>query len=227
MIPLRDTIPSRHFPFINLALIAVNCLTFLYELRLGHRLPWLIGVFGLVPAHFHLLAPASMLPLFTSMFLHGGWMHLLGNMLFLYIFGDNVEDRLGHARYLLFYLLSGAAAGVAQVYSAGHTNMPMIGASGAIAGVSGAYFLFFPTARVVTLVPIFFFFQIVEIPAVIFLLLWFLLQVFYGLATVSVVGRAVGGVAWWAHVAGFLFGAVAGPLLAWQPRRAHARSVRW
>ena len=219
MIPLRDTIPSRHFPFVNLALIAVNCLIFLYELSLGDRLLRMIRVFGLVPVHFDLWSPAGILPLFTSMFLHGGWMHLLGNMLFLYIFGDNVEDRLGHARYLLFYLLSGAAAGVAQVYSAGDTSVPMIGASGAIAGVSGAYFLFFPTARVVTLVPIFFFFQIVEIPAVIFLLLWFLMQVFYGLATVSVVGRAVGGVAWWAHIAGFVFGAVAGPLLAWRPRR--------
>ena len=221
MIPLRDTIPSRRFPFVNLGLIALNCVCFLFEVSLGDDLASFIETFGLVPARFDLLSAAGVMPLFSSMFLHSGWLHLLGNMLFLYIFGDNVEDRLGHVRYLFFYLLSGAAAGLAQAYSMADSVVPMIGASGAIAGVSGAYFLFFPTARVVTLVPIFFFIQIVEIPAVVFLFLWFLMQVFYGVAAGS--GQhGMGGVAWWAHVGGFVFGMISAPLLA--PRR---RLVRW
>jgi rhomboid family protein len=221
VIPLRDTIPSRRFPFVNVALIGLNCVCFLFEVSLGDDLTSFIQLFGLVPARFHVLSAAGVIPLFSSMFLHSGWLHLLGNMLFLYIFGDNVEDRLGHARYLFFYLLSGAAAGLAQAYSMADSLVPMIGASGAIAGVSGAYFLFFPTARVVTLVPIFFFIQIVEIPAVVFLLLWFLMQLFYGVAA-GTGQQAVGGVAWWAHVGGFVFGMVSAPLLA--PRD---RVARW
>lgn len=224
MIPLRDTIPSSRFPIVNLALIALNSAVFVYELSLGPHLTHFIGAYGLVPARFHALAPHGVAPLVTSMFLHGSWLHLIGNMLFLYIFGDNVEDRLGHVRYLLFYLLSGAAAGLAQVYSLMDSTMPMVGASGAIAGVSGAYFLFFPTSRIITLVPILFFFQIIEVPAVVFLLLWFLMQLFYGFATVSVHGRAVGGVAWWAHVGGFVFGMIAAPLLV--PRQRPVRLVR-
>jgi membrane associated rhomboid family serine protease len=223
VIPLRDTIPSIRFPLVNLALIALNCGLFVYEIALGRHLAHFIGVYGLIPAHFDALSSHSVMPLVSSMFLHSSWIHLLGNMLFLYIFGDNVEDRLGHVRYLLFYLLSGAAAGLAQVYSLADSTVPMIGASGAIAGVSGAYFLFFPTARVITLVPIFFFIQIVEVPAVVFLLLWFIMQLFYGLMTVSVEGRAVGGVAWWAHVGGFVFGMIAAPLLARRRRRSVLR----
>jgi membrane associated rhomboid family serine protease len=226
VIPLRDTIPSRRFPFVNLALIGLNCLCFLFELSLGDDLFSFIAIFGLVPARFHLVSTAGLVPLFSSMFLHSSWLHLLGNMLFLYIFGDNVEDRLGHARYLFFYLLCGVAAGLAQVYAMAGATIPMIGASGAIAGVSGAYFLFFPTARVVTLVPIFFFFEIIEIPAVVFLLLWFLMQILYGVATGVGEGRAVGGVAWWAHVGGFLFGMLSAPLLA--PRnRTPGEAPRW
>lgn len=228
MIPLRDTIPSARVPFINLALIAVNGACFLYELSLGGGAEHLIRAFGLVPARFHGLSVSGLLPLFTSMFLHSSWLHLLGNMLFLYIFGDNVEDRLGHLRYICFYLLSGAAAGVAQVYALPGSTFPMIGASGAIAGVTGAYFLFFPRARVLTLVPILFFFQIIEIPAVVFLLLWFVMQVLYGLATVSAAGHMVGGVAWWAHIGGFVFGMIAAPLLA--PSRRPplpARGLPW
>jgi membrane associated rhomboid family serine protease len=219
VIPLRDTIPSETVPFVNLTLIAANAACFFYELSLGSHLPRFIETFGLVPAHVHLLGPVVGVTLVTSMFLHSGWLHLIGNMLFLYIFGDNVEDRLGHVRYLVFYLLSGAVAGLAQLYAAQDSSLPMIGASGAIAGVSGAYFLFFPTARVITLVPIFFFVQIIEIPAVIFLLLWFFMQLFYGLATVAVQGGAVGGVAWWAHIGGFVFGLIAGPVLAPRNRR--------
>jgi membrane associated rhomboid family serine protease len=214
MIPLRDTIPSARFPFVNVTLILLNGVCFLYELSLGPDLSRFIYAFGLVPARLHTLSVAGLGVLLSSMFLHSGVLHLLGNMLFLYIFGDNVEDRLGHARYLIFYLLSGAAAGVAQAYALPTSTYPMIGASGAIAGVTGAYFLFFPTARVVTLVPIFFFFQIVEIPAVVFLLFWFVMQILYGLVTVSAAGRVAGGVAWWAHIGGFVFGMIVAPLLA-------------
>ncbi len=214
MIPLRDTIPSTRIPFINFALIAVNGACFLYEVSLDGEVQHFLHLFGLVPARFHGFTLPGLLPLFTSMFLHSSWLHLLGNMLFLYIFGDNVEDRLGHLRYLCFYILSGMAAGLSQVYAFHTSTLPMIGASGAIAGVTGAYFMFFPRARVVTLVPIFFFFQIIEIPAVVFLLLWFGMQVLYGLATVSAAGHVVGGVAWWAHVGGFVFGMIVAPLLA-------------
>jgi membrane associated rhomboid family serine protease len=228
MIPLRDTIPSARWPIINLTLIALNGLCFMYELDAGN-LHQFIQVFGLVPARLHSGSAAAMATLFTSMFLHGSWLHLLGNMLFLYIFGDNVEDRLGHLRYLCFYLLCGAAAGVAQAYAVPSSTLPMVGASGAIAGVTGAYFLFFPRARVVTLVPIFFFFQIIEIPAVVFLFLWFVMQLLYGMATMSAAGQAVGGVAWWAHIGGFIFGMIAAPLLAPVKRMqaARLRGLSW
>jgi len=226
VIPLRDTIPSSTFPIVNLTLIGLNVVSFLYEMSLGYRAERFIEIFGLVPARFEAMPSVGAVTLVTSMFLHSGILHLVGNMLFLYIFGDNVEDRLGHVRYVAFYLLSGAAAGLAQIYSVPHSTIPMIGASGAIAGVSGAYFLFYPTARIVTLVPIFFFFQIIEIPAIVFLLLWFLMQLFYGMATVSVAGRALGGVAWWAHIGGFVFGMIAAPLLA-RTRRRRVLPAPW
>jgi membrane associated rhomboid family serine protease len=178
---------------------------FLYEASLGNRADAFIVHWGLVPRHFGL---ANLL---TSMFLHGGLLHLLGNMLYLYIFGDNVEDRLGHVRYLLFYFLCGFAAGGAQALSSPGSNLPMVGASGAIAGVSGAYFLFFPSARVVTLVPIFFFLQVMEVPAVFFLLIWFLWQLMSGVASLG--SAAGGGVAFWAHIGGFVAGMVLGPTL--------------
>jgi membrane associated rhomboid family serine protease len=192
-------------PVVNYAIIAANVVVFLYEASLGNRADAFIVHWGLVPRHFGL---ANLL---TSMFLHGGWLHLLGNMLYLYIFGDNVEDRLGHVRYLLFYLLCGFAAGGAQALSSPGSNLPMVGASGAIAGVSGAYFLFFPSARVVTLVPIFFFLQVMEVPAVFFLLIWFLWQLMSGVASLG--SAAGGGVAFWAHIGGFVAGMVLGPTL--------------
>ena len=162
-------------------------------------------------------APATLAPLVTSMFLHGGWMHLLGNMLYLHIFGDNVEDRLGHFRYLFFYLATGIVAGVAQLVISPNSSLPMVGASGAIAGVTGAYFLFFPRARVVTLVPVFIFIQIVELPAVFFLFFWFAFQLLLGIGSLGT-DASGGGVAFWAHIGGFIAGMVLGPLLA-QPRR--------
>jgi len=205
VIPLRDTIPSSRVPIVNYTIIAVNVAVFLHEATLGRRSEAFLFTYGLVPREFMVTT------LFTSMFVHAGWLHVLGNMLYLYIFGDNVEDRLGHIRYVVFYLLCGAAAGATHALTAVHSGVPVVGASGAIAGVSGAYFLFFPTSRVVTLVPIFLFVQIIEIPAVFFLFMWFVWQVVSGVATLGAASR--GGVAVWAHVGGFVAGMIIGPLL--------------
>jgi len=209
MIPIRDTIPSSRVPVVNYLLVAANLGLFFYEISLGERLLPFIERYAVVPARL-LGGPLSVRELLTpltAMFLHGGWMHVLGNMLYLYIFGDNVEDTLGHGRYLLFYIACGAASFAVQIGFQPASAVPNIGASGAIAGILGAYFLLFPRARVVTLLPLFVFFTVVEIPAVVFLGLWFLLQFLSG--TVSL-GRseAAGGVAWWAHVGGFVAGAV-------------------
>jgi membrane associated rhomboid family serine protease len=149
----------------------------------------------------------TFLPLFTSMFMHGGWLHLIGNMLFLYVFGDNIEDRLGHLRYLLFYLLAGLGAAFTQIFINPVSQIPMVGASGAIAGVLGAYILLFPTARILTLIPIFFFIQLVELPAYLFLGIWFIMQLVSGMLSLGI-GADAGGVAWWAHIGGFATGAV-------------------
>ena len=215
MIPLRDTNPPARLPIVNYALIALNVAVFVYELALGPGFERFLFTYGLVPRSF------SFTTLVTSMFLHGGLMHLLGNMLFLHIFGDNVEDRLGHVRYLFLYLLSGVAAGAAQTVTNPGSAVPMVGASGAIAGVSGAYLLFFPTARVVTLVPVFFFLQLVEVPALVFLLVWFLWQIFSGVAALG--GAGDGGVAFWAHVGGFVAGMILGPAL----RERRRPATRW
>ena len=183
MIPLKDTIPSRTVPFVNYTLILLNLLSFFYQLSLGPHLEKFLYAWGVVPAQFfaplsigHLHLSQKILPLFTSMFLHGGWLHFLGNMLYLYIFGDNVEDRLGHARYFLFYLLCGVLAAAVHLLTNTGSRVPTIGASGAIAGVMGAYFFLFPYARVVTLIIVIFFVDVVEIPAFFFLAFWFLLQ---------------------------------------------------
>jgi membrane associated rhomboid family serine protease len=213
MIPLRDNIPSRTIPFVTYTLIVANVLAFLMELSLGPNLERFVYIFGVVPqkvlyAVFEApeLIPYTVVPFFTSIFLHGGWMHLLGNMLYLYIFGDNVESALGHFRYIVFYLSCGIAASLVHILFNSGSDIPTVGASGAIAGVLGAYFLLFPRARVVTLVPIFFFFQIIEIPALIFLGLWFFIQFLSGSMTIGS-GVAAAGVAWWAHIGGFAVGA--------------------
>jgi len=216
MIPLRDTIPSETVPVVTRLLIAANVLVFLHQAGLGHAGEAFIRTYGLVPRRVHLDRLETLSPLLTSMFLHGGWMHLLGNMLYLHIFGDNVEDRLGHLRYLALYFIAGIVAGIAQVAINPQSPLPMVGASGAIAGVTGAYFLFFPHARIVTLVPIFVFLQIVELPAVFFLFFWFAFQLFLGIGSLGM-GTAGGGVAFWAHIGGFLAGMVLGPMLA-RPR---------
>lgn len=208
MIPIRDTIPSSRVPVVNYLLIAANLGFFFYEISLGESLLPFLERYAVVPARLLggvTLSVRELLTPVTAMFLHGGWMHVLGNMLYLYIFGDNVEDTLGHGRYLLFYIACGIASFAVQIGFQSASTVPNIGASGAIAGVLGAYFLLFPRARVVTLLPLFVFFTVVEIPAVAFLGLWFLLQFLSG--TVSL-GRsaATGGVAWWAHVGGFVVG---------------------
>lgn len=213
MIPLRDNIPSHTTPVVNFALIGVNVLVFLFELSLGTELQKWIHVFGMVPERIVYIvfdAPQyfyiALISLFSSMFLHGGFLHIIGNMLFLYIFGDNVEDALGHVRYLVFYLGCGIAASMAQLIVHPGSRIPTIGASGAIAGVMGAYFLLYPHSKVLTLIPIFFFFQVFEIPAVIFLGLWFLIQFFLG--SFSIAGASgSAGVAFWAHIGGFAVGA--------------------
>jgi len=210
MIPLRDNIPSRRRPYVTYAIIGVNCLVFFLELSSGPRLPEVVQTLGFVPARFlallgHGSLALAVIPVFTSMFLHAGWLHLIGNMWTLFIFGDNVEDTLGRGPFLLFYLLSGLASLLVFLLFGPGSRTPLVGASGAIAGVMGAYFSLFPGARVLTLVPIFIVFTIIELPAFVFLGFWFVLQFFQGAFTI--VGQtAEGGVAWWAHVGGFLAG---------------------
>jgi membrane associated rhomboid family serine protease len=212
MFPIQDTVQARNVPLATWGLILLNGLVFLYELSLPTEyLELFIAMLGMAPARLGTY-PLSWGTLLTCMFLHGGWMHFIGNMWTLYIFGDNVEDRLGSITYLLFYFTCGLAAGVAQFLVDPTSPVPTIGASGAIAGVTGAYFVFFPTARVITLIPVFFFPFIVELPAVVFLGFWFLSQIFNGtLALVS--ADTYGGVAWWAHIGGFVAGMALGPFL--------------
>jgi len=211
MLPIRDTIRSRTYPVVTIGLIIVNSIAFLYELSLGQHLDRFISVFGLIPAKYlHLLERGdfiiSFLPIFTSMFLHGGWFHIIGNMWYLWIFGDNVEDRMGHIRFLVFYVLCGLMAGFAHILTNPNSGVPTVGASGAIAGVMGAYFILYPKARIWTLVPIFFLVQFIEIPAFIFLGFWIVMQFLIGTFS-SNLGPLQGGVAWWAHVGGFAAGA--------------------
>lgn len=214
MIPLRDTIPSSTFPIVTIVLIIANALIFFYQLFLGPELNSFVQVFGIIPAKYFWLAEFKpgdwgdrFMPLLSSMFLHGGWMHVIGNMWYLWIFGDNVEDRMGHGRFFAFYVFCGLAAGLTHVYLNSASRVPTIGASGAVAGVMGAYLLLFPRSRVVTLLPIFIFIQIIEIPAFFFLAFWFLLQFFQGTASIMA-GETLGGVAWWAHFGGFVAGAI-------------------
>ena len=207
MFPLYDTVRSRKFPLVNLLLIAANTLAFLYELQMSSGvLQKFIFTWGLIPARF-LSDPAKFwLMILTAMFLHGGWFHILSNMWVLFIFGDNVEARMGGMRYLIFYLLSGTSAALLQSYVLPTSQVPMIGASGAIAGVLGAYLILFPRSCIASLVPIFFIFTIVEVPAALFLLFWFASQLFSGWMAIQ--GGGASGIAWWAHVGGFVFGLI-------------------
>jgi len=230
MFPIRDTVPSRHLPVVTWSLIAVNVVVFLYQLALPQGAQeQLILVYGIVPARFTHPAwansvgfpPESLWPFITSQFLHGGFFHILANMWTLWIFGDNVEDRMGPLRFLSFYLLCGLAAGVLLWMSNPDSQVPTIGASGAIAGVLGAYLRLYPRARIVTLIPIFIIPFFFELPAYFFLGFWFLTQLLNG--TFSVGNTAASGVAWWAHVGGFLTGLAVCPVFLRRDRTGPAR----
>ena len=227
MLPLKDDQPSYSTPYVNWFLIGLNILIFLFQATLDPRSSKLLAQqFGEVPSHLAAFVagshrytlPQVVLPFFTSMFLHGGWAHVLGNMWFLYIFGDNVEDYLGHFKYLAFYLMSGLIAMGTQVAIYPHSNVPTIGASGAIAGVLGAYFVLYPRARVLT----WFFVFILYIPAWFVLGEWFVMQFLYGTASLSAAqaGRDLGGVAFWAHVGGFVAGMLMIKLFPERSRRS-------
>ncbi|QID32851.1 rhomboid family intramembrane serine protease [Pampinifervens florentissimum] len=204
MIPIKDVNPHRSFPLVNLSIILTCSIVWLYEVSLSEeKLNLFIYHYGLVPINLF-ERPQTLL---THMFLHGSWLHIIGNMWFLWVFGDNVEDRMGRFKYLLFYILSGLGAAVIQMFVSflfGGADIPMVGASGAISGVLGAYLWMFPHARILALIPIFFFLTFMELPAVFFIGLWILIQVINGLITLPLSG--VGGVAWFAHIGGFVVG---------------------
>ncbi len=227
MIPLRDDNPTATVPVVTRALIALNVVVFLYEVLLGPQLRPFLFDWGFVPVRLTLavkygdgpLLPAA-LPVVTSMFLHGGWAHLIGNMWYLWIFGDNVEDVLGHAVYLFFYLACGVVASLIQYATVPLAEVPTVGASGAIAAVLGAYIGAFPRARVFTLLPLFPFIQVVPLPAFFVLGLWFLFQFVLGLGALGAAGS--GGIAFWAHIGGFVAG-----LLAMRVALRSRRSRAW
>lgn len=228
MIPLKDTTPRRSFPFVTVLLIVANFIVFLHQIALSPAAgDAFVRVYGLVPRRIglavagqHYTLAQAFIPFFTCMFLHGGWLHIIGNMWFLWIFGGNVEDRMGSASYLLFYLLCGLGSGVAQVAFSWGSAIPSIGASGAISGVLGAYLVFFPGSRILSLVPLLVIWFLWRVPAWIFIGLWFLVQFLSGLGSLATASVASGGVAWWAHVGGFILGALLAKTFASSPRRA-------
>ena len=213
-IPLTDHIRRRTFWAFTLLLLVINFWAFFLELSLGRHLNGFILSYGLIPVRYTsplvLTLPVrlTVAPIFVSMFLHGGWLHLLGNMLFLFVFGRSIEDRFGHFPFLLLYLISGVAAALVQIVVSPGSRVPTIGASGAIAGVLGAYFICYPGARITTLIPLFFFFWTVQVPAILLLGYWFLIQFIAGFQMLSIQTATAGGVAWWAHIGGFACGAL-------------------
>jgi membrane associated rhomboid family serine protease len=222
VLPLADHNPRRTTPVVNYLLVAANVLMFLWEVSLGPSLERDLFAVAFIPARFWYapIHPYNYFTMFVSMFLHGGWLHLGGNMLYLWIFGDNIEDRLGHGKYLLFYLASGVAATLAHAVANPASRMPSIGASGAIAGVLGAYAVLFPRQRVTTLIPIFIFITVREIPAIFLLGFWFILQLFTGAAVMGANAGNAGGVAYFAHIGGFIAGMVLVVLMGGKrPRR--------
>jgi membrane associated rhomboid family serine protease len=216
MFPIRDSVPGLNPPIVTWLLILVNSVVFLFELTMSEPLlERFFYLFGLVPARYSQPSWALAVglpindywPFLTSMFLHGGWLHIIGNMWTLWIFGDNVEDRMGPVRFLVFYLLSGLAAGLTHWFTNLNSAIPTVGASGAVAGVLGAYFFLFPQARVIVLIPVFFLPFFFELPAMLYLGFWALSQIFSGTLSLAASGD-VGGVAWWAHVGGFIAGII-------------------
>lgn len=240
MIPLKDDIPSRNYPIVTVSLIVVNVIVFFYELFLGEQLEPFIRTFGVIPIKYFYSGirledgsvilfslEEKIIPLFTSMFLHGGWLHLISNMLYLWIFGDNVEDRMGHFRFILFYILCGLAAAGAHIITNPESDIPTIGASGAIAGVLGGYLFLYPYARVIVIIPILFFWDIIKLPALLVLGLWFVTQLFQGTLALTVETSATGGVAWWAHIGGFVFGMIIVHLFKKKSRKPTYRDIWW
>jgi membrane associated rhomboid family serine protease len=230
MIPIRDTIRSRNYPIVNVTLIAINVAVFLLQPGNVSELQQFALTYGLVPARYtvdsisqYFSFGQQVVSLFSFMFLHGGFWHLVGNMWFLYIFGDNVEDKLGPIRYLAFYLLCGWASALTHVFFNVHSQVPIIGASGAIAGVMGAYFILYPRSRVLTLIPIIIIPYFIEIPAFFFLAIWFAIQ-FFGATLSGTIGG--GGIAWWAHVGGFVAGIIFLGLFMYFPRFGASDAVR-
>jgi membrane associated rhomboid family serine protease len=224
VVPLRDNNPTQIVPVVTYAIVVLNVAAFVYELSLGPNLESFLRVWAVVPRDLTAsfagqptgLPFPAWVTLITSQFLHGGFLHIAGNMLFLWIFGNNVEDKLGHVRFIIFYLGCGILAGLSQWFFSAYSVVPSLGASGAIAGVMGAYILRFPNAEVLTLVPLGFFMWTFRVPAFFFLGFWFAQQALYGVASLNVptnVGMQSGGVAYWAHAGGFVFGAILGPLL--------------
>jgi membrane associated rhomboid family serine protease len=233
MFPIRDNVPRRTTPVVMWAIIAVNVAVFLFELTLPpDEIQRLFYLFGIVPARYTHPDWAAWIgfpiddywPFLTAMFLHGGWLHIIGNMWALWIFGDNVEDRMGHGRFLVFYLLTGLIAGVTHWFTSPDSTLPTVGASGAVAGVLGAYFFLFPRAQIIAVFPIFFWPLFFQVPAVLYLLFWFFSQVFAGTLS-SLNPQEVGGVAVWAHVGGFLAGAILHRLFL-LPRRLAPRAFQ-
>lgn len=221
MIPLRDDNPTELVPFVTVGFIIINVLVFFYQLSLGPQARQFVIQLGTIPweiTHFRTHPESAALPpfvsLFTSMFLHGGWAHLIGNMLFLWIFGNNIEDALGHFKFVIFYVLTGLLASAGHIVANPNSLVPTIGASGAISGIMGAYILLYPRARVLTLVFLVWIIQVVEIPAIIFLGIWFVLQLSSGFTTAG----TGGGVAWFAHIGGFVAGLI---LVKLFERKAH------
>jgi membrane associated rhomboid family serine protease len=222
MFPLRDTQPSYSRPVVTVFLIVLNILVFMFEMSLDeYSRNQFIAEYGLIPDRFHTSA------LITSMFLHGGWLHVLGNMWFLWIFGDNIEDILGHGKYLVFYLLCGMAAGLTHVFLNGNSRVPTVGASGAIAGIMGAYMVKFPRSRIVTLVFVFIFVTTFEVPALVMLLYWFVIQLFSGVGSVGYSHVSEGGTAWFAHVGGFVAGILLINLMGARQPWSRRRDLSW
>jgi membrane associated rhomboid family serine protease len=229
MIPIRDTIPSKNYPIVNTTIIGINVILYLIEMAQGPNLDRFVYIYGLVPARYSVPQIASYftfgqqaLSLVSFMFLHGGFWHILGNMWFLFIFGDNVEDRLGPFRYLVFYLLCGLVSGLSQLFFNFHSNVPTIGASGAIAGVMGAYLILYPHSKILTLIPIIFIPWFIEIPAFFFLGFWFFLQF------INAAGSHghISGIAWWAHIGGFVFGMVCSKIFLALPETGVSDKLR-
>jgi membrane associated rhomboid family serine protease len=225
LIPLKDLTPRRSFPVVTLLLILVNIAVFVYQITLPpHAAQAFVNTYAVVPskiqaamAGHHYTLTQALLPLFTCMFLHGGWLHIIGNMWFLWIFGANVEDHMGPFPYLLFYLLCGVGSSVAQTAFSWGSHVPALGASGAISGVLGAYIIFFPTSQIYTLVTLFIIWFRARIPAIVFIGLWFAIQALSAFGSLGGAGHLEqGGVAWWAHVGGFVLGLLFAKIIPWR-----------